>query len=102
MPRHLLHTFARLGHNDRRCGWYYSNYGRLNSPHAHEAALTTAAAAGEMGKMVFFDEERRAEWNREYAVAPRGGIRAGFHSVSSFYLCFLSSALFTKIGTFGS
>lgn len=84
MPRHLLQTLSRLADDDQRCRWYYSNYGQSNSPHAHEAAVSAAAATGAMGEMVVPDVERKVEWNRDYAMLPRGGIRAGFHhSVSS-------------------
>lgn len=95
MPRHLLQTMSRLGNNDRRCTWYYANYGRSSAP--YEGSSTSAAAAatvagtgggsggggGGEGEAEFVVAERKPEWDKVYVLQSRGGIRAGFQPVSS-------------------
>lgn len=76
MPRHLVQTLRRLANDDKRCTWYYSSYGRPNSLVPYEVA-NFSAGVGEM-----FLTERRADWDRTFAQAPRGSIRSGFHPVS--------------------
>lgn len=97
MPRHLLQTLSRLGNNDRRCTWYYANYGRSSAPYegsssASSAAAATAAAGtgggsggggGGEGEEEFVVAERKPEWDKVYVLQSRGGIRAGFQPVSS-------------------
>lgn len=94
IPRHLLHTFSRLGHNDRRCAWYYSNYGRSSTASAYEVSASTGAGDGRGGgggdggdgtggEEEIVLAERRPEWDHVYMQAIRGSIRNGFQSVSS-------------------
>lgn len=88
MPRHLLLTLSRLGHSDRRCAWYYANYGRSSGASSHEISAVASASGrgggggvdGEEGAAVV--TERRPEWDRDYMQATRGSIRVGFQSVS--------------------
>lgn len=90
MPRHLLQTLSRLGNNDRRCAWYYANYGRSNSASSYDISASAAAAGGGGGgagggwgvEAEFVVAERRPEWDKAYIQAPRGSIRVGFQSVS--------------------
>lgn len=88
MPRHLLQTLSRLGHSDRRCGWYYANYGRSSSSSSYD--ISASAAGGGSGgggglgvEAEFVVAERKSEWDRVYIQAPRGSIRVGFQSVSA-------------------
>lgn len=86
MPRHLLQTLSRLGHNDRRCGWYYSNYGRSGSGSSYESSAGAGTSGGGGGGNVEAElvlAERRPEWDMIYMQAPRGSIRVGFQSVST-------------------
>eukprot|EP00903_Cladosiphon_okamuranus_P019913 g18301.t2 len=97
MPRHLLQTLSRLGNNDRRCTWYYGNYGRSSAPYEGSSASSSAAAAaaaaaavgtgsgggrGE-GEEEFVVAERKPEWDKVYVLQSRGGIRAGFQPDAS-------------------
>lgn len=95
MPRHLLQTLSRLGHNDRRCMWYYANYGRSSAP--YDGSSSSAATAtgggngggggGVNGEEVFVVVERKPEWDKVYVLQSRGGIRVGFQTVSAARPC---------------
>ena len=89
MPRHLLQTLSRLGNNDRRCTWYYANYGRSSGPYeGSSSTLATGAGGGGGGSgpgdgdEEFVVAERKPEWDKVYMLQSRGGIRAGFQPVS--------------------
>eukprot|EP00752_Nemacystus_decipiens_P004045 g3704.t1 len=96
MPRHLLQTMSRLGNDDRRCTWYYANYGRSSAPYegsSTSAAATATAAAGPgggsgsggggEGESEFVVAEGKPEWDKVYVLQSRGGIRAGFQPDAS-------------------
>lgn len=89
MPRHLLQSLSRLGNNDRRCTWYYANYGRSNGPYeGSSSTLATGTGGGGGGSgpgdgdEEFVVAERKPEWDKVYMMQSRGGIRAGFQPVS--------------------
>ncbi|CAM9482017.1 unnamed protein product [Scytosiphon promiscuus] len=95
MPRHLLQTLTRLGHNDDRCKWYYTHYGRSSGSYEgmSSAAAAAAASAGTsggagggprgLGEEEFVVAERKPEWDKVYVQQTRGGIRAGFQQDAS-------------------
>ncbi|CAM9701683.1 unnamed protein product, partial [Hapterophycus canaliculatus] len=94
MPRHLLQTLTRLGHNDDRCKWYYTYYGRSSGSYegasSSSAAVAAAVAsggnsggAGGVGEEEFLVAEREAAWDKVYVQQTRGGIRAGFQQDAS-------------------
>lgn len=82
MPRHLLQMLSRIGHNDRRCLWYYNNYGRSSSSSSYEASVGAGDGAGSNGASEFVVSELKAEWDQTYVQTLRGSIRMGFQSVS--------------------
>lgn len=96
MPRHLLQTLSRLGHNDRRCMWYYANYGRSSAPYDGSSSSSSATGTGGgngggggggNGEGVFVVAERKPEWDKVYVLQSRGGIRVGFQTVSATRPC---------------
>ena len=96
MPRHLLQTLSRLGHNDRRCARYYSSYGFSSSASSYDVPPEVADASGAggggggadgEGEVVVVATERRPEWDKVYMHPTRGSIRVGFQSVSACCSC---------------
>lgn len=92
MPRHLLQTLSRLGHSDRRCMWYYANYGRSSAPYEGSSSSSSATGTGGgngggggwgNGEEDFAVVERKPEWDKVYVLQSRGGIRVGFQPVSA-------------------
>lgn len=90
MPRHLLQTLSRLGHSDRRCMWYYANYGRSGTPYEGSPSSSSATGTGGgngggggNGEEEFAVAERKPEWDKVYVLQSRGGIRVGFQPVST-------------------
>lgn len=87
VPRHLLQTLTRLGHNEDRCKWYYTHYGRSSGSYeggssaAATAAAGTSGGAGGAGEDEFLVAERKTEWDKVYVQQTRGGLRAGFQQV---------------------
>lgn len=77
MPRHLLQTLSRLGHDDRRCWRYYNNYGRPNGILHEPSAAAVEAGIGRNGEAEFTVAEKRQEWDKTYMREPRGIIRVG-------------------------
>ena len=83
MPRHLLQTLSRLGYNDRRCSWYYNNYGRSGSSSYEAVAAAGDGVRPNVAAADFVVAEPKPEWDQTYVQAPRGSIRSGFQSVST-------------------
>ncbi len=97
MPRHLLQSLSRLGNNDRRCTWYYANYGRSSGPYeGSSSTLATGTGGGGGGSgpgdgdEEFVVADRKPEWDKVYMMQSRGGIRAGFQPVSLVFGRFVS------------